>query len=149
MPLLLSATDKDVKTLTELTFLSKGHWGYTLEQLQEWSTELTITKHYLNTFEVYKLVEENKVLGYYSWAGKPPLALLDNLFVHPDYLGKGYGRLLMEDFLSRIKIGGFTLARLDADPNATDFYIKFGFVKVGELQSTIPGRFLPIMERKI
>ncbi|XLS29091.1 GNAT family N-acetyltransferase [Flavobacteriaceae bacterium M23B6Z8] len=149
MPLVYEATEKDAKTLTELTLLSKGHWGYTLEQLKEWTAELTITAHYLRTFQVYKLVDEGEIIGYYSWAGKPPLALLDNLFIHPEHLGKGYGRLLMEDFLARIKAGNFKLARLDADPNAADFYTKFGFVKVGQLQSTIPGRFLPIMERKL
>ncbi|WP_340199413.1 GNAT family N-acetyltransferase [Ascidiimonas sp. W6] len=149
MPQLLTAVSEDAKTLTELTMLSKGHWGYTLAQLKEWADELTITEHYLKKFKVHKLIEEGEIVGYYSWAGRPPLALLDNLFIHPDHLSKGYGRILLEDFLLRVKAAGFEKVKLDADPNAADFYTKFGFVKVGQLESSIPGRFLPVMERKV
>ena len=35
---------------------------------------------------------------------------------------------------------------LDADPNAESFYARFGFTQVGQLQSSIKDRFLPIME---
>ena len=149
MPKLLEATIQDCEALTALTMRSKGHWGYNPEQLKKWSSQLTITQYYLVKFKVYKLQEKETILGYYSWAGRPPLALLDNMFIEPEHLNKGYGRLLMQDFLEKAKKEGFTKFRLHSDPNASGFYIKFGFVKIGELQSTIPGRFLPIMEKNI
>jgi GNAT superfamily N-acetyltransferase len=149
MPQLLKASLQDDKALTDLTMRSKGYWGYSPAQLKKWTSQLTITKYYLNKFKVCKLVEGEKLLGYYSWAGRPPLALLDNMFIDPDHLHKGYGSLLMNDFLKKAKAAGYKKARVNSDPNATGFYLKFRFVKVGELQSVIPGRFLPIMERKI
>ncbi|AYN02731.1 GNAT family N-acetyltransferase [Chryseobacterium sp. 3008163] len=35
---------------------------------------------------------------------------------------------------------------LDAEPNAKNFYKTFGFQTVGQLESSIKDRYLPIME---
>lgn len=149
MPRLVKASVHDAKALTGLTMISKKHWGYTAAQIQKWESELTITAYYLNNFNVYKLLEEDLLVGYYSWCGKPPLALLDNLFVHPDHLKKGYGKLLMENAVKQLGVYNFKKIRLNSDPNAEGFYLKLGFNRIGELESTIPGRFLPIMEMEI
>lgn len=70
---------------------------------------------------------------------------MDNFFIHPNYIGKGYGKVMMEDFMARVK-GKANKITLDADPNAALFYRKLGFKVVGKLATSIPGRFLPVME---
>jgi predicted GNAT family N-acyltransferase len=35
---------------------------------------------------------------------------------------------------------------LEAEPNAEGFYAKFGFVKIGEIETSIKNRYLPVME---
>jgi len=41
---------------------------------------------------------------------------LDNVFVEPNFIGKGFGIMLMKDFLQRIKDLNFERVVLDSDP---------------------------------
>ncbi len=38
---------------------------------------------------------------------------------------------------------------LDAEPNAENFYRIFGFETIGQLESSIKDRYLPIMELQV
>jgi len=60
---------------------------------------------------------------------------LNYLFVEPDFIGKGYGKILLDDFMDRIKDSEYKRVILDADPNAEQFYSKYGFKVIGKLQS--------------
>jgi len=142
------ANSDDHKILTEITKKSKAFWGYSEEQIVQWNDVLTITKEYIQTNFAYKLIKENQVIGYYSYFNAETyIVKLDNLFVLPEYIGKGFGNYLMDDFLNRIKddrdIKKVTLA---ADPNAEKFYQRFGFETIGQLETSIKNRFLPIMK---
>lgn len=75
--------------------------------------------------------------------------ILDNLFVLPDFIGKGFGKVLMDDFLVRIKSSDIQKVILDSEPNAEEFYSKFGFIKTGQIQTVIKDRYMPIMELQI
>ena len=145
--MIVSATKNDCKALTNLTRLSKAHWGYSAEQLEKWRDELTITAPYIEANEVFKYcLNEQLIVGYYAcFYADESTVKLDNLFIHPDYIGKGYGRIMMEDFMARVKDKANKIT-LDADPNAALFYQKLGFKEVGQLATSIKGRFLPVME---
>ena len=54
-----------------------------------------------------------------------------HLIVHPDFQGKGIGKLILERF--REKYGNFHQQILVADGRAIDFYEKCGFEKAGKL----------------
>ncbi len=142
------ATSKDNLILTEITKKSKAFWNYSEEQMELWSELLTISKDYIEANLVFKLIVDYKIIGYYScFKQNPNIIKLDNLFLLPKYIGKGYGNLLMHDFLNRIKESQqIHKIILYADPNAEKFYLKFGFMKVGELETSIKNRFLPVME---
>ena len=47
---------------------------------------------------------------------------LDSLFVSPEYIGKGFGNLLMTDFLSKVNEMDFDFIKLTAEPFAEIFY---------------------------
>lgn len=53
-----------------------------------------------------------------------------HLIVHPDYQGKGVGRLLLQRFQE--KYSGFHQQILVADGKAVDFYRRCGFTAAGE-----------------
>ena len=145
------ANNDDHDILSEITKKSKAFWGYSEEQMAQWDDVLTITKEYIQTNFAYKLIKENQVIGYYSYFNTETyIVKLDNLFVLPEYIGKGYGNYLMDDFLNRIKENrDVKKILLDADPNAEKFYQKFGFTTIGQLETSIKNRFLPIMELKL
>ncbi len=56
-----------------------------------------------------------------------------HLLVHPDYQGKGIGRMIFNRFQK--KYGNFHQQTLTADGKAIDFYEKCGFETAGSTQS--------------
>lgn len=145
------STPKDSKKLTGLTIRSKSHWNYSVPQIEKWRDDLTVSEGYIIEKEVYKLTDSKaKIIGYYSYFKIDELKIkLENLFIEPQYIGNGYGKMLMNDFIERIKKTKTERIILESDPNAANFYKKMGFKIIGKLETSIEGRFLPIMEFKI
>lgn len=144
------ANPNDHEILTEITKKSKAYWGYSNEQIENWSQFLTVSKEYIEKNSVFNLVDNGKIIGYYSFFHESENTIkLDNLFVLPDFIGKGFGKVLMDDFLIRIKNDNVEKVILNSEPNAEEFYSKFGFVKVGQIETSIKDRFMPIMELQI
>ncbi|MDW3645537.1 MAG: GNAT family N-acetyltransferase [Bacteroidia bacterium] len=140
----------DTTELSSLTFRSKSYWGYDSAQIKAWESELRLSEEYIENKGVYKLLGEHVVIGYYSYFElNRELVKLDNLFVDPPFIGQGYGKILLDDFLQRIQKLGYKEVHLDADPHAESFYIKHGFKIIGHLESSIKNRFLPVMAMEL
>ncbi len=144
------AQKTDCNTLTALTIRSKSYWGYSSEQITKWKDDLTIHAEYIDQNVVYKLIKENQLIGYYSYIVQDDKKIkLDNIFLEPDFIGNGYGKLMMKHFFQQVKDEGYETIKLDSEPNAEKFYLSLGFKVIGQLESSIKNRFLPIMELKI
>ncbi len=144
---IIRALVEDHRVLTDLTLDSKAYWGYSADQIEAWKKELTICPDYIKKHRVFKGIVDQTIAGYYSYFPEEEGHVkLDNLFLWPRFIGKGYGKRLMADFISRSQREGARTFRLDAEPGAQAFYEKFGFGVIGRLKTSIPGRFLPIME---
>lgn len=127
--------------------LSKDHWGYGAEQIKVWEEDLTITKAYIETNEVWKLVEGDRIIGFFSYLAEPgEIVKLENLFILPKYIGQNIGKMMMVRFLSQVRDKGYQKVILDSDPNAAGFYTHFGFRVIDEIPTSIEGRFMPVME---
>jgi len=147
---IVKANPEDDKILTEITKKSKAHWGYSDEQIEKWSQDLTITKDYIKKSEVYKLSLNDKIIAYYSYLNiNENIVKLDNLFVVPEEMGIGYGKMLMNDCINKTKKEKTAKIILEADPNAEKFYEGFGFLKISQIETSIKNRFLPVMELKL
>lgn len=119
----MRAKPDDHQVLTDITKKSKAYWGYSAEEMEKWSGLLTITEEYIETNEVYHLSINDVTIAFYSYLIlNEDSAKLDNLFVLPSEIGKGYGKLLMNDFLNKIRETTIKNLTLDADPNAQKFY---------------------------
>lgn len=141
-------TDNEI--LTEITKKSKAYWGYSAEQIQKWDKNLTISQDYIRDNSTFKLVDNNVIIGYYSYVFEnEKVVKLDNLFILPEHIGRGFGKYLLLDFLNRMKEEKTEKITLDSEPNAEEFYAKMGFVKIGEFETSIKNRFMPIMEMKL
>jgi ribosomal protein S18 acetylase RimI-like enzyme len=57
---------------------------------------------------------------------------LDDLFVEPEVMGMGVGRVLVDDFAMRAAAGGASYVDVVANPNAQGFYSRLGFEITGE-----------------
>ena len=140
----------DHKELTNLTKKSKSYWGYSPDQIEKWNYDLTITQEYIDNNYVFKLSDNGQIIGFYSYLRlNSKTVKLDNIFIHPDHIRKGYGKFLMENFIQRMKKDRFKIITLDSEPNAEFFYKKFDFTVVGKIESSIKDRFLPIMKKEM
>jgi ribosomal protein S18 acetylase RimI-like enzyme len=57
---------------------------------------------------------------------------LDDLFVEPDSMRQGVGRLLVADIAMRANAAGASFVDVIANPNALGFYERVGFEIIGE-----------------
>lgn len=147
---IIKAEITDSETLTTITKISKAYWGFSEDILKEWENLLTVTKEYIEKNKVFKLIQNDQIIGYYSYFSTDKNTIkLDNIFILPEFIGKGFGKILMNDFLKNTNQLDISKITLDAEPNAEIFYKKFGFETVGNLESSIKDRYLPIMELQI
>ena len=96
---IIKALLKDVTEINALTLKSKAHWGYSKEQIEAWTEELSIDEDYIKQHEVFVLKDNTKITGFYAFIFREGRIIeLDFLFVDVDCIGKGYGKLLMQHF---------------------------------------------------
>lgn len=124
--------------LWELAFRSKSFWKYPPEYLAAAREHLKLSA--LQIGEGWgEIATDAKQcwLGYYFILPKPLECQLEHLWVEPEFIGKGVGQKLLERAILSIKNAGFHDAvRVYSDPKAEGFYLKHGFKKEGEIQSS-------------
>lgn len=133
--------------LTGLALRSKGHWGYDEAFLAACRDELTMAPADIDRRRTAVAEEDGRVLGFTTLEGAPPAGVLGMMFVEPDALGRGVGRLLFGHVVAEARRLGFARFTIDADPNAEGFYRAMGAVRIGATPSgSVPGRELPLLE---
>ena len=148
---LIKAKPSDHKSLSYITKKSKAYWGYPAKLLKSWNDVLTITPDYIVKNVVWKLSNKDEDMAYYSLikGAKKTTVVLDYFFILPKYIGKGYGKMLLEDVFKTSFQLGYKEITLKADPNASLFYLKNGFKVYGKEATSVKGRFLPKMRKKL
>jgi ribosomal protein S18 acetylase RimI-like enzyme len=145
------AIPEQANEMTQIALAAKAHWGYPERWMEIWSPQLTFHPEYFEENESWVVEMDSVPIGFYTLQEKDGNAWIENLWVLPDYIGKGVGKSL---FLHAVEVSrqrGYKTLQLEADPNAVGFYEKVGMRKIGERHSEVAGqpRVLPIMEMKI
>jgi GNAT superfamily N-acetyltransferase len=140
-PRLRPAAPEDYERVRELTLESKAHWGYDREFVRTWAEGLT--------FESERERWVAEVGGeIVAWAALVPpadgVAVLDDLWVDPAWLGRGLGSRLFRLAADRARELGAERLELGAEPNAVGFYEKLGARKLRD-HVTEWGRLAPWM----
>ncbi|MFD7297694.1 GNAT family N-acetyltransferase [Streptomyces sp. NPDC059897] len=145
------ARPDEAPRLSALALRSKAHWGYDDAFMAACVDELT-----LRPAEVVRrrttVAEgaDGRLLGLVTLEGPPPVGELGLMFVDPDAIGLGVGRLLFEHMRETARAAGFRTVGWSADPNAVPFYEAMGGRQVGVTPSgSVPGRTLPLMELRL
>ena len=143
----IKSQPKHHSELTNIAIVSKKHWNYSDELMNLWKDDLTITPDFIKENYVFHIQNNNdEIIGFYAFIVHEKQIILDSLFILPEEIGKGLGRILMNDFLEKIKKFKPENSIVEADPNAENFYKKFGFETIDYKSTKIKGRFLPIMK---
>ena len=142
---ILRATPEDIPQLKEVAVAAKAHWGYPAEWMVRWAEWLKLSPAFIEKYEVYKLEEGGQMLGWCALVINGEHAHLEDLWVRPDRIGTGLGRILFECAVARARAGGATRLELEADPHAAGFYQHMGMVITGERKAELD-RTIPMME---
>jgi streptomycin 6-kinase len=147
---LVTATSDDIPAINEIMRLSKGYWGYDDSFLNSYMKLLTIDQEYL-VRNILKLLQHNgETIGFFSCLYEKGVFELHHLFVHPNYIGKGYGRILWNACCKIAAEMGVKEMIIWSDPHSEFFYIKMGCLKIGERVSPlVTNRYIPLMSYKI
>lgn len=71
------------------------------------------------------------LLDRFSWNGEP-LIVIRLLFVDPGLQRKGFGSMLLKDLYARYKDASFLLSVEKENESALRFFLKMGFINLGE-----------------
>ncbi|MEU6201414.1 GNAT family N-acetyltransferase [Streptomyces sp. NPDC047061] len=144
------AQDEEASFLSDLALRSKAHWGYDAAFLEACREELALTGPDLARHRTAVAERDGSILGFTTLEGEPPQGVLGMMFVDPDAIGQGIGRVLFTHAVETAQALGFTRFTIDADPNAEPFYEAMGGIPVGRVPSgSIPGRTLTQYLRRI
>lgn len=141
----IDAEAKHTELLRDTLISSKGYWGYSQEQLEQWRSNLRFEDEYIYRNTVKLILDESEVIGFFAIV-KGDIDELDHLWLLPKAIGKGFGNLVFEKILSECKILDITEFYIISDPDAEGFYLKKGALKVGEVYSEPQKRMLPILK---
>lgn len=127
---------------------SKRSWGYDDDFIELCRAELTVSKQDVDTGMVFVAENEiGRVVGFYVLA-EYPRPELRMLFVSPDLIGRGLGKVLVQDALSVANSRGWSSLVIESDPFAASFYEHLGAELVGATRSASTGRTLPLYEMR-
>jgi GNAT superfamily N-acetyltransferase len=138
------AKPEDSERLKQIAITSKSYWGYSEHLLSQWAQTPLITPESIDKDRVYAACIGSCIIGWYRLLIRLPVVVLEDLWVLPDYIGKGVGKKLFEHGIQQANLSGAERLELDADPNAEPFYTRMGCQVVGESLSEW-GRTIPHM----
>ena len=141
---------EEAPELTRVILSSKSYWGYTDEWLERCKNVLGVSPAMIRSKDFFVGRSEGDIVFIYSLRRKGKgMYELDDCWVAPGYIGRGYGRMMFEHMVGTLRsVGGITLEIL-SDPNAEGFYRRMGAVRVGERPSRVDGRPLPVLEYRV
>ena len=146
-----NARPEDRAALTHIAHAAKGFWGYPQSYLRLWKSDLTFSEAYIDRHRVRCAVQESRILGVIALVPTEEESLweVDHLWVHPETLGLGVGRQLLEDAQRWCRDRSIDRLLIASDPDAEGFYRHLGAIPVGGLPTLIVGRTLPLLELRL
>jgi N-acetylglutamate synthase-like GNAT family acetyltransferase len=139
------ARREDCFHLTRIAHDAKRSWGYPEKLIRLWSADLTVTPEFVARHPVYCAVRDSNVVGFYALSGDGATRELEQMWVVPQHMGSGVGRLLFRHLCRHLSAAGVKRLRIASDPNAEGFYRRMGATRIGEEPSRPAGRSLPVL----
>jgi GNAT superfamily N-acetyltransferase len=139
------ARPEEAEILTEIAHAAKRHWGYPERWIALWRDALTFTPSFIAQHPVYVATASERPIGCYAFGREGSTATLEHLWVHPEFMGRGVGRCLLEYAVRSATELGADVLQIDSDPHAEAFYVRMGAKRVGKVPADVDGhqRMLP------
>ncbi|MDM1046074.1 GNAT family N-acetyltransferase [Myroides sp. 1354] len=141
---IIPASVGDCAILTQIAKKAKQHWGYSDAWMQLWENDLSVTPDCFVEGKIVKGEIGEVLIGFYALKNEGDFALLDGLWVLPEYHGNGYGKLLFHHAINQATSMGYHYVQLYADPHVDAFYQKLNGQMVGQIETQIKDRYLSV-----
>ena len=112
--------------LKEIAIASKAHWGYGLERVRAWADRGDFDAGTLARLALFVAEVDGGTVAWASVEARGDVAWLADLWVEPDWLGKGVGSSLFRRAAEHARETGALVMEWEAEPNALGFYEKMG-----------------------
>lgn len=148
LPVFRTARPDELGAVTALVKRSKRYWGYSDSFMAALDTELTFHRSDLDDprAQVEVLEVEGRLTGAIRMRRRTELAYLEDLWIDPEAIGRGYGRIGFDRACEIGREWGKGVLELEADPHAEAFYRHLGCQRVRMSPVTsVPGRAVPVM----
>ncbi|GAA3893103.1 hypothetical protein GCM10022243_67610 [Saccharothrix violaceirubra] len=116
----------EAEALSALILRSKAHWGYDRAHLDACREVLRLRADEVTARRTLVAERGGTVVGVATVDGEPPHGTIGLLFVEPDAIGSGVGRLLYRHVLDEAARVGFDEVTIESDPHAVGFYAAMG-----------------------
>jgi len=131
--------------LREIAIAAKGHWGYDRDWIRSWAAQGDFSPDALRAKPVLVAEAGERVIGFAALIPQGAVAILDDLWVEPDWIGRGVGTQLFEACAVRARELGAERMEWEAEPHAVGFYEKLGAVRLRDSERTMMNRTIPVM----
>ena len=142
------ALEREAAALTGIAVRAKASWGYPATWIDDWRHALTLSAEYIRNHEVFTAEFGGEIAGLASLELDGRDALIGNLWVAPEYHGRGIGRALIGHCIVVAQKRGLATLRVESDPHALGFYRRMGATQIDAVPAPLPGlpeRTLPIL----
>jgi GNAT superfamily N-acetyltransferase len=131
--------------LRAIAIASKASWGYDLARVSEWAAMADLSAVGLRQKQVFVASAGADLVGWAATVRHGNVLWLDDLWVEPEWMGKGVGSKLFDHAVSLARRSGATRLEWEAEPNAIGFYEKLGgrYLREGDVGSW--DRINPVM----
>jgi GNAT superfamily N-acetyltransferase len=149
-PSIRPARVEEALTLSELCVRSKASWGYDEAFMALARDPLKVSPEQIAAGDVWvATAADGSVAGVVALgpSEEPNTLDLDKLFVEPERIRTGVGRVLLTHAFIEARRRGASRLTILSDPYAAGFYQRNGGRRIGDAPSdAIPGRMVPLFE---
>jgi GNAT superfamily N-acetyltransferase len=144
--LIRRARPDEAPALRELAHRSKAHWPYDRAFLAAAAALFILDPRHVADEAVFVLELDGQVAGWHRVTLHGDRAELEDLWLEPEWIGSGHGRILFEHAIGVARAAGATRLEWDAEPYAEGFYLAMEGEEIGRTPSGVePGKTLPRM----
>ena len=133
------ARDDEAAALSAIARASKAYWPYPAAQIEAWLPDLTLSAQELASNPAWLAEVGGPIAGFFQLVPEGETAVLEHLWVLPQYMGRGIGRALMNHAMKCALESGARRISIDADPYAEAFYAACSAETIGKTAAPIPG----------
>lgn len=121
----------ELDRVNEVIAESKGVWYSNKKYLDECLRFAKVDKTWLKENEGYGLYEKDELVGFLGYSRSEDFWYLEHLWVLPEKIGQHCGGQALEMLLEKARKASVPKISLLPEPNAEDFYARFGAVFTG------------------